>query len=265
MISSIPVHCGCSRPPTSCGVPAAGSTSRGPRWPSSAAYCLRVGRFVASDPELPAWCAEAVDRWEEALGLLGREPLALCDRLDPFIKLALFDATLQALGRHWSEIASDRTLYHQLALLDVGYHRISDDGPFQQLEADGRLRHRLIADLPRMSTGERDAWTCGHADWNRASPPDPRGRSRLFCLTLYAASNAAWSAAGTASYEPIPVKFSTSPILRGLTHRPGTPRRAGKISTRPTLMQVRSIVVRAGASPTTRSVRSWFAPAPPDR
>jgi hypothetical protein len=111
------------------------------------AYCLRVGQFLASDSELPAWCAEAVNRWEQVLDLLEHEPLALWDQLDPFIKLTLFDAALRELGRRWPDIASDRRLYHQLALLDVAYHRLGENGPFQHLEREGGLHHRLIANL----------------------------------------------------------------------------------------------------------------------
>jgi hypothetical protein len=110
------------------------------------AYCTRVGKFVARAPDLPLWCGETIAHWDRTLSQLERDPLALSDRLDPFIKLALFDAALQALGRSWSDIASDAALYHRLALLDLAYHRIGTDGPFTQLDSAGQLRHRLIAE-----------------------------------------------------------------------------------------------------------------------
>jgi proteasome accessory factor A len=110
------------------------------------AYCTRVGKFVARLPDLPLWCGEVIAHWDRTLSELEHDPLALCDRLDPFIKLALFDAALKSLGRRWPEIAGDHSLYQRLALLDVAYHRTGGDGPFAQLERAGRLRHRLIAD-----------------------------------------------------------------------------------------------------------------------
>jgi hypothetical protein len=109
-------------------------------------YCDRIARFVESEPRLPAWCALAATRWSQTLSLLRHDPLALADRLDPFIKLTLFDAALQTLGRRWSEIAADRGLYQRLALLDLAYQRTAGDGPFVQLEREGRLQHRLIDD-----------------------------------------------------------------------------------------------------------------------
>ncbi len=120
------------------------------------AYCSRAGRFVASNPGLPDWCAHAIECWQRTLDLLDCEPLALCDRLDPFIKLCLFDAALRELGRRWSDIATERKLYHQLALIDVAYHRVGDDGPFQRLEAEGRFGHGLTAGLATIPTAERE-------------------------------------------------------------------------------------------------------------
>jgi len=120
------------------------------------AYCSRAGRFVASDPGLPAWCAEAVECWQRTLDLLDREPLVLCDRLDPFKKLSLFDAALRELGRRWSDIVTERKLYHQLALIDVAYHRVGAGGPFQHLEAESRFRDGLTAGLTIIPTAERE-------------------------------------------------------------------------------------------------------------
>jgi len=111
------------------------------------AYCTRVGQFVDHAPDLPLWCREAVVHWDRTLSELKHDPLSLSDRLDPFIKLALFDAALQSLGKSWSQIAGDCGLYHRLALLDVAYHRIGADGPVLQLERAGRFQHRLITNL----------------------------------------------------------------------------------------------------------------------
>jgi hypothetical protein len=120
------------------------------------AYCARVEQFIATAPDFPSWCGEAVAHWGQTLSQLEHEPLCLTDRLDPFIKLALFDAALQAMGRSWSQIAGDRDLYRRLALLDVAYHQVGDDGPFGQLRCEARLPNRLRADPaagPRQAQG----------------------------------------------------------------------------------------------------------------
>jgi len=113
-------------------------------------YCRQTGQFVEGSPSLPDWCREIVVFWDSTLDLLEHDPLALADRADPFIKLALFEAVLKKLGRDWSEIATDAVLYHQLALIDLAYHQVGDTGPFQQLDQEGRLSHRL---LPREDRG----------------------------------------------------------------------------------------------------------------
>jgi hypothetical protein len=107
-------------------------------------YWTRIVNFVQRTPDLPSWCGEAVTLWGQTLELLERDPIALTDRLDPFIKLSLFDAALRDMGRSWSDIEGDIKLYHRLALLDVAYHRVNADGPFTQLERAQTLHHRLL-------------------------------------------------------------------------------------------------------------------------
>jgi Pup-ligase protein len=115
-------------------------------------YCGQTRRFVERSSSLPDWCREVVVFWDQTLDLLEDDPLALTDRADPFIKLALFEAVLKKLGRDWSEIATDAALYHQLALIDVAYHQVGGVGPFQQLDKDDRLNHRLVAVEDRAAT-----------------------------------------------------------------------------------------------------------------
>jgi hypothetical protein len=103
------------------------------------AYCGHVRRYVERHPELPIWCRRAAELWSETLQLLRDDPLALCDRLDPFIKLALFDAALAHLGRDWPDVATDRELYHKLAMLDLVYHRLGSDQPFAEVHRRARL------------------------------------------------------------------------------------------------------------------------------
>lgn len=107
-------------------------------------YLERVARFVDQSPDLPAWCGQAVQRWRDTLDLLERDPLSLSDRLDPFIKLGLFDAALASMGRTWTDLAADVDLYMRLALVDTAYHRVGTDGPFEQLEREGALAHRVL-------------------------------------------------------------------------------------------------------------------------
>lgn len=104
------------------------------------AYCEKVARFVEHHPELPAWCGRAVGIWQQTLHTLAREPLELADRLDCFVKLALYDATLRQLGRNWSEVADVRWLYQTLALVDLSYHRLGDGDLFTQLCHKGQVR-----------------------------------------------------------------------------------------------------------------------------
>jgi hypothetical protein len=59
---------------------------------------------------------------------------------------------LDELGRDWPAIRSDRGLYYRLALIDLAYHQVGDDGPFQQLEAESRLKHRLVPLLDQTTT-----------------------------------------------------------------------------------------------------------------
>jgi hypothetical protein len=108
------------------------------------AYLRRIERFVEGDAALPSWCSMAVALWGATLRALRDDPFSLTTRLDPWIKLAFFDAVLDRLGRKWSDIASDPELFDRLALLDVGYHRIERDGSFRRMDREGKLEHRLV-------------------------------------------------------------------------------------------------------------------------
>jgi hypothetical protein len=98
------------------------------------AYCERVGRYV-SQRDLPEWCAQVVVLWRDALDRLRRDPFSLADRLDPFFKLSLFDDALGELGKSWSAVAGDRSLYHKLALLDVSCHQVGEASPYGEAQA----------------------------------------------------------------------------------------------------------------------------------
>ncbi len=96
-------------------------------------------RFLEEQPEQPAWCQRLVDDWEMTLGALaagGDDWLAR--QLDPWIKHSLFGAALSERGRSWQDLATNRTLYDELALLNQNYHAFANpQSSFVRLEAAG--------------------------------------------------------------------------------------------------------------------------------
>ena len=115
------------------------------------AYCDRVRRHLDTCGEKPDWCELVANRWAQTLQTLREDPLQLCEQLDPFIKLSLMDATLEELGHGWQDIADNRKLYQQLALVDVAYHQLSEKSPFAQLDGEGVLQHRVLPEGSRDS------------------------------------------------------------------------------------------------------------------
>jgi proteasome accessory factor A len=165
------------------------------------AYCDRVAGFVARRSSLPAWCSEAVARWANTLDLLQADPLALIDRLDPFIKLAFWDASLQALGKKWTDLAVSKPLYQQLALLDVAYHTLDDSGPFGQLDGSGALRHRVL-----------DSTALGHEVAKRLGTRAAARATLIEKLTGQRDTYCGWAAVW--SYSPVGYYDLCDPTLR---------------------------------------------------
>lgn len=106
-------------------------------------YCRLVGRFVDARGDLPDWTRDVVERWSQTLDALERDPMSLSDRLDPFVKLALFESALAEMGRTWPEVGRSEHLYRRLALLDLDYHRLNPGNLFETLDAAGAV-HRVL-------------------------------------------------------------------------------------------------------------------------
>lgn len=172
------------------------------------AYCDRVACFVERRPDLPQWCKDAVEIWRETLDLLDRDPLSLAGKLDPFTKLAFFDAALTQMQRSWTDIAKHPELYHELALVDLAFHEI---GEGKSAARKPRSLEAIVGELPtraapraqaiREGQGTRCSWqTVRRADsfadlrdpttttleWkpsqNGAPAPPDRGLSNVLAL-----------------------------------------------------------------------------------
>ncbi|MFO0819506.1 MAG: proteasome accessory factor PafA2 family protein [Pirellulales bacterium] len=73
----------------------------------------------------------------------------LARRLDPWIKHRLFGAALSERGRGWQDLATNRTLYDELALLNQNYHEFANPRlSFVRLEAAGVIDHRVVERCP---------------------------------------------------------------------------------------------------------------------
>ena len=93
----------------------------------------------------PAWCEEIALAWTEVLDTLERDPRALCDRLDPYIKISFFEKILQSQNKSWKDVITFSPTYFMLAMLDVQYHALVN-GLFEQLDNAGALDHRRFND-----------------------------------------------------------------------------------------------------------------------
>ncbi len=91
----------------------------------------------------PEWCGEVVLAWADVLEMLEQDPRALGDRLDPYIKIRLFEEYLHASNKSWNDVATYSDIYFRLAVLDVRYHALLD-GMFEALDQAGVLSHRRI-------------------------------------------------------------------------------------------------------------------------
>ncbi len=107
-------------------------------------YLYAVSRMLEKG-FLPEWCEDVVQAWSEVLSTLEQDPMALCDRLDPYIKLRLYDEYLRSQKLTWSDVTSFSNIYFQLAMLDVRYHALVD-GVFEELDSSGALNHRRYDD-----------------------------------------------------------------------------------------------------------------------
>ena len=107
-------------------------------------YLREVGNMLECSA-FPAWCEEIALAWTEVLDTLERDPRALCDRLDPYIKISFFEKILQSQNKSWKDVITFSPTYFMLAMLDVQYHALVN-GLFEQLDNAGALDHRRFND-----------------------------------------------------------------------------------------------------------------------
>jgi proteasome accessory factor A len=126
-------------------------------------YLERVRRVLARAPEPPApWKARVLAMWDETLGLLEREPEALCDRVDWIAKRALLRrdvreaADVRALEARGAQLLGERVavddearrlrgLAYRALRTDLRYHELGPGGGYRRLREQGRVR-ALVGD-----------------------------------------------------------------------------------------------------------------------
>ena len=130
-------------------------------------YCEQTRRFVERSPSLPDWCRELVLFWDYTLDLLEHDPMALTDRADPFIKLALFEAVLEGLRR---DCVRDRD--RSWAVPSTGPHRRGVSPGWWYRAVSPTRPGRPIEPSPRVSAGPGRNRSGGCAGvWARGPPP----------------------------------------------------------------------------------------------
>lgn len=136
-------------------------------------HYLRVVADMIDDLSLPTWCEDVWHSWAEVLDVLELDPRALGDKLDPYIKLRLFERFLADRGRRWRDLVFSEDLYSDLLLLDVRYHALPD-GVFESLDDQGVLHHRRFP-LEETKPG------CEAEPYVLSAPPREAFRSRAIC------------------------------------------------------------------------------------
>jgi len=120
---------------------------------STQALYLEGAHRVADrmDPR-PEWVDQILKDWEATLDALSRmDRTWLAARLDAFTKYELFSAVLADAGYDWHDVPQRSDLFWELALLNQNYHEFTNpDSMFDQLEAAGALKHRVV---PRVEPG----------------------------------------------------------------------------------------------------------------
>lgn len=116
------------------------------------AAATRYANRLARADRLPDWVPRALRDWEQTLTALERMDRAwLAQRLDPFIKFDFYCAVLKQAGKPWDNLAGDRAMFSELALLDHSYHEFcTPESVFACLEREELLNHRVA---PLVSPG----------------------------------------------------------------------------------------------------------------
>ena len=105
-------------------------------------YLETASRWAATLPVPPAWIGEILQDWEEVLDAMKENDTEwLSQRLDTYTKHRFYS---QIVG-DWKSLVGDEDLFAELALLDQRYHEFCNpESPFESLERDGLLDHRIV-------------------------------------------------------------------------------------------------------------------------
>jgi hypothetical protein len=69
---------------------------------------------LAQSTSLPDWSGELLGHWRQTLEALERNPLNLARRLDPYLKLSMYDHLLSKAGFTWSQLHGGLRLLRRL-------------------------------------------------------------------------------------------------------------------------------------------------------
>jgi proteasome accessory factor A len=124
---------------------------------------LEMAQRYASDAEDPM-VRDILEKWEQVLQALERDPMELHDRIDWVIKKAMIEGFIQRKGLDWES--------PQVQMLDLQYHDLRPDkGLYYLLERQGRVE-RIVTDA-EINTAIHEP------------PHDTRAYFRGRCLQLY--------------------------------------------------------------------------------
>jgi len=99
---------------------------------------LELALSYASGRENPAWVPDVLQKWEEALAALERDPMELSEKIDWVIKQAMIESFMDRKGLDWQS--------SQVSMLDLQYHDTRPDkGLYFMLERQGRVA-RIVRD-----------------------------------------------------------------------------------------------------------------------
>ncbi|HEX2050736.1 MAG TPA: depupylase/deamidase Dop [Actinomycetota bacterium] len=163
---------------------------------------FRLARKYAQENDLDDVSLDVLDRWEEVLDDLERDPSSLADRLDWAAKLALMEAYRARDGLAWDD--------PKLKLIDLQYHDVRrSKSLYWKLVHSGKMR-RVVSD-------DEVAWAVDHP------PEDTRAYFRGECLRRFSPRivAASWDALIFDSGDDVLRKVPTLEPMRGTKDRVG--------------------------------------------
>ena len=99
---------------------------------------LRLCKKYAQDNETDPVAGDVLDRWEDVLETLERDPMLLKDRLDWVAKLSVLEAYRSRDGLEWD--------HPKLKLIDLQYHDVQrGKGLYNKMQASGKIE-RLVSE-----------------------------------------------------------------------------------------------------------------------